>query len=133
MANLTITNVDNSPIVISDEKFEDAVINFAGADVLAAGTILARNTTTQKYQIYVKGGSTAGNGVPVAVLTYELTATGSGDLPCRPLVAGVVDKGLLIIDADGDGSNVNAQVTDELRQTGIVAQVHDQLSALDNQ
>lgn len=71
--------------------------------------------------------------IPCAVLTYELTATGSGNLAARPLIAGVVNSDRLIIDADGDGSNVTTAILDQLRGFGIVAQTVRQLAGYDNQ
>lgn len=132
MSNIDITDIDNGSVIVQRGEFEDGEIAFGGADVLAPGTILARDTTNNKYQIYAKNGVTNGNGTPVAVLTYELTALGAGDEPVRPMVNGEVNQNRLIIDADGDASNVDGQVRDELRQTGIVSVDVEQLGVLDN-
>lgn len=69
---------------------------------------------------------------PVAVLTYEVTKSGAGDLPIRALIAGKVNKDRLIIDVDGTGANITAAILDELRGMGIVALDVKQLAALDN-
>lgn len=129
---ITITNNDPHSVAIEGEEFEDGAINFAGADTLVAGTIIARNTSTLKYQIYVKGGTTDGDGTPVGVLTYEVAVTASGDEQIRPLVKGTVKEERLVIDADGDNSNVDATVRDLLRQTGIVPVSTKQLGNYDN-
>jgi len=133
MANPVITNVDVGQIAIEVSDFEHHVITFAGADVLAAGTILARHSTTGKFIIFVKGGATNENGIPRGVLTYDVTATGAGDVVADVLVRGTVNRDRLIIDADGDGSNVDNSVIDDLLQNGVLAKPVKQLSQLDNQ
>ena len=47
---------------------------------------------------FVKGGVTNENGIPKAVLLDELTATGAGDVSCRPIVSGRVREGDLVIE-----------------------------------
>ena len=80
-----------------------------------------------------EGGSTNENGIPKAVLTYDVTATGAGDEQARVMVAGEVRKNKLIIDADGDDSNVDAAVIDQLRDYGIVPIDCPELNIQDNQ
>jgi hypothetical protein len=71
--------------------------------------------------------------IPKAVLQDALTATGAGDLACRPLIGGRVRAGDLVIDADGDASNIDAAITDQLRDFTIVPQETTQLGEADNQ
>lgn len=133
MANITITNNDlNSPILESAE-FRDDVITFAGADTLAPGTILARDSVSLKLVIFVKGGTTNQNGIPKAILTYEVAATGAGDVPARVGVAGDYRKEKLVIDADGDDSNIDAAVIDQLRDYGLTPVDVTELNIQDNQ
>jgi hypothetical protein len=61
-----------------------------------------------------------------------VTSAGAGDVPTRALVAGVVDKNRLIIDADGNGSNIDSAVLDELRAFGITSLDVLQTSIVDN-
>lgn len=68
---------------------------------------------------------------PVAVLTYASTRTGAGTNKERVLVAGEVQKERLIIDADGDASNVNSTVIDRLIAAGIVPVDTQQLGNYD--
>jgi hypothetical protein len=119
MANMTVTDIDTGDLEFDECEYEDGVVNFSGADTLARGTILARHSGTLKFQIFQKGGSSNGNGTPVAVLSHELVATASGDLPCRAIVHGDVNVNRLIIDADGDASNIDAAVRDQLRDYKI--------------
>ena len=133
MATLEITNNDPGSVVVWEPVYRDDVITFAGADTLLPGTILARDSSTLKLVIFVKGGSTNENGIPKAVLLEELVAAGSGDLPVRPLIGGHVRFADLVIDADADNSNVDNAVRDELRDFGLVVRDTQQLSELDNQ
>jgi len=133
MADPTVTNVDVGQIAIEVSDFEHHVWTAAGADTLVAGTIVARITSTGKWQIYAKGGSTDGNGIAKGVLTYDAVATGAGDVAVAVLVRGTVNQDRLIIDADGDGSNVDETVIDDLLANGILAKPVGQLGQLDNQ
>ena len=74
-----------------------------------------------------------GDQVPVAVLTYDVTRTAIGTEPVRALIAGEVNKDRLVIDVDGDGSNITNAHLDQLRGHGIVATDVQQLAELDNQ
>jgi hypothetical protein len=132
MANPTITNIDTGSVMLDEAHFEDGLITFAGADTFVAGTILALASNTEKWVIYVKGGNSNDNGTPRGVLTYDVTATGAGDVAGRVLVSGIVNKDRLVIDADGDASNVDASVTAALRDKNIVAVVVAQLGQVDN-
>jgi hypothetical protein len=132
MANITITNVDTGGIELHSGEFEDGLLTFGGADTFVKGTILARDSSTKKWIVFVKGGSTNGNGVPRAVLTYEVSKDGSGDLKIRALVAGTVNKNRLVIDADGDGSNVDENVIDGLKDNKITCTDVTQLGEVDN-
>lgn len=132
MANVTITNVDNGAVEIDGAICHDEIVNFAGGATYKKGTILARDTVTDKLIPYVKGGSTDGNGVPSAVLTYGITRVTPGDAYARVLVSGHVNRHRLVIHADGDGSNVDETVLDLLRARGIVASTVHQLVQFDN-
>lgn len=134
MSNLTITNVDTGVVALAHPlSYRDGLLTFAGADTLLAGTILARDSVSLKFVPYVIGGATNQNGIPKAVLTYEVTATGAGDVPIRAFVDGDVRKPRLIVDADGDGDNITEAILDQLRDYGINSVDSDSLSLLDNQ
>lgn len=134
MANITITDIDNGSVLVDQDsaEFEDHVITVGGAVTLAAGTILARNTSTLKFVPFVIGGETAGNGVPGAVLTYPVASSGAGDVAARILIAGKVKKERLIEDGDGDASNLTAAHYDDLREVGIIPVSTKQLGEYDN-
>ena len=132
MVNIVRTVVDLGSVIIDRGTFADGLVIFAGADIYAPGTILARQTTNLKFQLYVKGGSSNGNGVPVGVLVNESVRTGSGDNKERIMMNGEVNENRLIIDSDGDNSNIDATVKDLLRQTGLYPVDVQQLAREDN-
>lgn len=133
MANIEITNVDIGSVALYDEELRDDLLTFTGAATRLAGTILARDSVSLKLVPYVIGGVTNENGIPKAVLTYEVIAAGAGDIPVRALVTGVVNKNRLIVAADGSGVNITKAILDQLRSYSIVAIDSLQLSKLDNQ
>lgn len=133
MANLTITNVDLGNVILKDGEFRDDLLTFAGAGTVVEGTILARDSVSLKLVPFVKGGVTNENGIPKAVLTYDVTAAGAGDESIRDMVSGSVRAERLIIDADGDGSNVDVAVLDQLRDYSLVSIDVQELNILDNQ
>jgi hypothetical protein len=131
--NITVENVDIGSAILQDAEFREDVIVFAGADTLAAGTIMARDSVSLKLVPFVKGGATNENGIPKAILTYEVTAAGAGDVPVRIGVSGKYRKQRLVIDADGDDSNIDKAVIDQLRDYSLVPIDVDELNILDNQ
>lgn len=119
MANPVSTSIDLGGVALEGEAFDDELLTFGGAATYLAGTILARDSATLKFIAFVKGGVTAGNGIPKAVLTYDVTAAGAGDIKISALIKGVVKKQRLIILADGNDSNVDGAVKDQLRAFGL--------------
>lgn len=132
MSNKTITNIDLGHVVMERVASADELLTFGGADTVLAGTILARDSLSGLLVPYVKDGSTNENGIPKAVLTYEVTAEGAGNIAVRALVAGKVNRNRLVIHADGDASNIDETELDGLRDFGIVAEDVSQLGRYDN-
>lgn len=133
MSNLVITNVDIGSVILQDGQFNNELLTFAGAGTVLEGTILARDSVSLKLVPFVKGGSTNQNGIPKAVITYDVVAAGAGDEAVRDMVTGSVRAERLIIDADGDNSNVDAAVLDQLRDYSLVTIDVQELNILDNQ
>ncbi len=133
MANLTITNVDLGSVILQDGQFRDDLLTLAGAVTVLEGTILARDSVSLKLVPFVKGGATNENGIPKAVLTYEVVSAGAGDVAIRDMVSGSVRAPRLVIDADGDASNVDAAVIDQLRDFSLISIDVQELNILDNQ
>lgn len=132
MANLTSEVLDYGELVVKQGNIEGFTFTAAGANTYKKGTILARDTATNKLVVYVKGGVTNGNGIPLTVLMSEHVATGAGDIQVRGMTDGVVREDHLVIFADGDASNVDHVERDGLRNFNIdVMKVTDN-SVLDN-
>lgn len=129
---IVITNQDLGSFQLGDNSFKDDTYVHAGAVTILEGTILARLAASEQLVPFVKGGS-LGAEIPVAIATEDEVATGAGTPPTRTLVSGRVRKQRLIIQADGDASNIDDVVRDQLQQTGIVAIDTEELQILDNQ
>lgn len=132
MSNITITNVNTDNVILRNAQHADDVFTAAGAGTIPSGTILARLTADQKLVVFVKGGS-LGAEIPVRILTNDVVAAGAGDISIRPMISGDVKKEKLIIAADGDDSNVDKAVIDQLQSVSLIALTVQQLSTLDNQ
>ncbi len=133
MSNLTITNVDLGSVILEGGSFDDGLLTFAGAATVLEGTILARDSVSKKYVPFVKGGATNENGIPKAVITYDVEALGAGDEAIRAFLGGKLRKQRLIIDADGDDSNIDEDVLDQLRDYAMISTDVKELNILDNQ
>lgn len=131
--SLTVTNVDLGNVVVRTGEFRDELLTFTGAATVKAGTILARDSVSLKLVPYVKGGVVNENGIPKAIVTYDVTATAAGDIKIRAWNNGVANFNRLVIDADGDNSNVDAAVLDQLRDYALVTIDVQELNILDNQ
>ena len=135
--NIVITDCDNTPLARVGANYQDETLALAASApdrVVKAGTLMARTIATGKTAVYVKGGDPVVNGVAFAVLAADVCddAGAGGDFPCRPLVTGEVTASQLIIDADGDNSNIEAVEVDSLRDFSILVVQTTQLAKLDN-
>lgn len=133
MANITITNNDLGSLILRADNIDDDVFTAGGAVTYKEGTILARDSVSLKLVPYVTGGATNENGIPKAVLPYEVVATGAGDIPVRALFAGLVRFDKLVVHADGNNTNVTKAVRDRLRDYAIESLTSRELNVLDNQ
>lgn len=68
-----------------------------------------------------------------SVLTYDVSKVGAGDVPIRNMISGSLRKERLIIDVDGDDSNITDAILDELRNYTLVGVNVQELNILDNQ
>jgi hypothetical protein len=117
----TVFNIGGLQFSITDGGTDFVAGDHATLTVAADGKIIP---------FLASGG--AGAQRPIGVLTYQVDATGAGNIPIRMLCAGEVNATRLIIDADGTGANVTAVVLDQLRRAGIVGTDVKMLSVLDN-
>jgi hypothetical protein len=65
----------------------------AGQGILPAGTVLAQNTTTKRYVVYVNGGST-GTGTPVGILR-RAADTSTGEQQANIVIQGILKLALV--------------------------------------
>lgn len=133
MSNSSIINCDTGSVILTDAAFDDDTLTFAGDGTVLEGTILARDSVSKKLVPFVKGGSTNENGIPKTIITYGVTATGAGDVAVRTGISGKYRTERLVIDADGDASNVDKDVIDQLRNYSLVPLSVTELNQLDNQ
>jgi hypothetical protein len=127
--NPVVTTIDQGFIGLGDNAFQDVQVKFAGAAMLKAGTVMARDTTDATLVPFAIGGVTNGNGIPCAVLAEPLTASGAGNLPWRAIISGSVNRNRLVINADGDASNLTKAIEDTLRARSIVPETVDQIAS----
>ncbi len=71
MSNITTTNTDLGTVILCDEKFDDVLLAFPGADTYVEGTILARKQVADA--IVVAAGTNTGDG------TVTLASVIAGD------------------------------------------------------
>ena len=129
--NLTLTVGAGAATV-----FEAAVLLFTvtdGSTDFAAGDGYTLTVAADGKLVPFATDGAGGAQIPKSVLRDALTAAGAGDLPARPIIGGRLRAGNLVIDADGDASNVTDAILDQLRDYGIVALSTSQLAELDNQ
>ena len=106
-----------------------AVANeFETGDVITATASAESGTPLVLYDV----DGTNGAQVPVAILPYEVVQTGGGSVAASALISGVVRQDKLVIDADGDATNVDDHVMDLLANAGITVQLNTDISVLDN-
>lgn len=101
---------------------------FATADVIAMTTTAQSGTPLVLFDVDGVNGAQ----VPVAILPYEVAKTSSGSVAADALYAGVVKKEKLVIDADGDSTNVTDHVMDQLASAGFTVVFNTDVSVLDN-
>lgn len=137
MSNINVTNVDLGSVLIQPSvvSFNPDELTVPATTTYSEGLILARDSVSGKLIAFVKGGVTNENGIPKTVLTYDVENTTGApvDTAVRVPVSAQVTKERLIIQADGDDTNVDQVVRDQLRDYGIDPINDKDLSILDNQ
>ena len=133
MSNVTITNNNNGSVILKEGDFRDELLTFVGIATILAGTILARDSVSGKLVPYVIGGVANENGIPKAILTYPVTSTGAGDVAIRDMISGTVRAEKLVVNADGDASNITAAILDQLRDYTLISIDVQELNIVDNQ
>ncbi len=117
--NYAATRVDRGSVIHSNALFRWETLKFAGAGTWNAGTILARDNTDDKLVQYDPAGDNDTD-VPIAVLTFDVTAGEAGDLHRRVMIAGNVREQRLIVNGGDPGADVDGPLTDALRLYSII-------------
>lgn len=107
-------------------------ITDGGTDFSAGATATLTVAASGKLVAYSPSGA-GGAQKPVGILTYPVSKPSASDITVRVFVRGLVDRKRLVIDADGNDSNITDAILDELRKMGITTDKVTQLSTLDNQ
>lgn len=129
MPNLVTTTIDYNAIELRSVVYRDDLLKFTGVATVLAGCILARDTSDNTLVPYVIGGVANGNGIPCAVLPNDVTSIGAGNIAIRGIVSGSVNRVRLVVNADGNGSNITKQIEDQLRARSIVPEIVDQIAS----
>lgn len=133
MTDPVITNITPDRLIAGPIVKRGITLTFTAADTYVKGTILALDSSGLTYIAFVKGGSTNDNGTARAVLAEEVTVTAAGTAATTAIVGGEVFEDELVIDADGDASNVDAAVIGDLQDNNIVVQERTDQTIYDNQ
>lgn len=118
----TVVEVGGLQFTVTDGATDFAVDDLFVITVVADGDLVV-------FAIVGAGGAQN----PIAILTYSITSTGAEDIPARVGISGSYRKEKLIIDADGDDSNIDDDVKDALRSVGLVPINVTELNIVDNQ
>jgi hypothetical protein len=118
--NMIVTHHDVGRVALGAVIRHLEYVDFDEPDTLAAGTILARDESTQRL-VPFEPGDVAGRGTPLAVLEEELESEAAGPVRALVIVSGKVSRQRLIIHSDGDGSGVDRAVVDGLASFTIEA------------
>ena len=115
-------------------KYGDETLAIPANTTIAAGTILARDSVSLNLVPYVVGGTTNENGIPKFVIGTEVqnTTASAANFAVRVPLAAQCRRDLLIIQADGDNSNLTKAIEDQLRDYNFFVIDGENLSVLDN-
>jgi len=104
-----------------------------GSTDFVIGDSFALTTTANGNMVVFEKDGAGGAQIPLAILTYEIQTVTVTSLVIRAGIKGTYKKERLVIHSDGDDSNVDSIVRDQLRDYGLVATNVFELNDLDNQ
>lgn len=110
---------DNKQLFSTGKVEVNDILTFAGTETYVKGTLLARNSGTDKLEYYDEDSATGSLQEPVAVLDYEVTKGSAGDLGVKVAVAGECDIDRLIEHSVG-ALTTKAQRDKIIANTGII-------------
>jgi len=126
-----IAIADGVAIVLNIAGFQFTVTD--GGTPFIAGDSFSLTVAANGNLVLFATDGVGGAQAPKFILSQEYVSAAGGDFPIRPLISGEVRREDLIIDADGDGSNITDAIIDELRDFTMIASTATQLGELDNQ
>lgn len=101
MANLTITNIDNSTVIIGNAQFDDELIEFPGAATYVEGTIMARKDVADAITVTPNVGNTGNGTVTLASVVGGTVVPVVGNYNLEVIEA-VVNGGIFkLVDPNG--------------------------------
>jgi len=124
---MEVTFVDTGGIVIGNPVYRDEMLKFDAADTIAAGTLLARDTSDNTMIPFDPDDSDFD--FPSAVLTIESERDAAGNNSVRVLISGKVRREKLLIH---NGAEVTIQHVEILRMLDILALAVEEQNILDN-
>ena len=128
--NLTLTVGAGAATVFSAAGLQFTVTD-GGTDFALADFFTITVAADGDLVVFATDGA-GGAQIPLAILQEPITVTGAEDKRTRVLVGGEVSFDRLVIDADGDNSNIDAAVLDALRDFAIVGVPGVRVDELDN-
>lgn len=129
--DITMTPGSGGATVINVAGMEFTITDGA-ADFVAADAAPLTVAADGKAVVYAVAG-VGGAQTPKMILTYEVVATGAGDVQIRAMKSGRVRKERLVIDGSAAGVGITDAIIDALQDTSIGTQDVTQLAGLDNQ
>lgn len=127
---LEIQNLNTSGVVIADARYADEVVTLP-IGVFVEGTLLAFNTSTNKYVPYDQDVAANGLNSPKAMIKTTVATTAAGDNSLRILLGGRVYINKLV--EHGETRQLSEAGKVELRKVGILGIDSTQITSLDNQ
>lgn len=105
-------------------------ITAGGTELDDAATVTFTVTEPTGKPVFAPYSPTGSNGLenPTAVLLDEVSATGAGNVPARPVIRGDLNRNMLVV----DGGTVTESVIEKLRINGLFARSTTELGVYDN-
>ena len=118
MANITSVDYKNPPFALGDNFYEEATVTVPSGG-LERGTILVRDTSTNKFAVATA--LTLVNGAGIAILREDVenTTASAADVHIRVMISGHVNRGLLAKIGDTALTDVQADI---LRGQGFIVE-----------
>jgi len=131
VSNSLITNAGALTATVLEVPGMTFTVTDGAADFIVGDKFSLPVVADGKLVAFAVGGA-GGAGIPLKIAIDPIVATGSGNVAARPLAQGKFKFQYLVIDADGDNTNVTAAIQDQLRSAGILIQSIPDNAELDN-